>query len=53
MKISQVLKLTNQNYEETVIESIFPNWDHQLKSTHTINSVDHLTVIDALMTRRK
>ncbi|TKB98907.1 glucosamine inositolphosphorylceramide transferase family protein [Pedobacter cryophilus] len=53
MKINHVVQLTEKHYEENTVDEIFPNWDHHLKSTHTINSVDHLTVIDALMRRRK
>ncbi len=53
MKINKVIKLTKTEYKETVIDSIFPDWDKKLSATHTINSVEKLTIIDALMKRRK
>ena len=53
IRINQVMKLTETNYQEKVVDSIFPNWDRNLLATHTINSLDKLTVIDALIKRRK
>ena len=53
MKINEVMELTETNYEERVVDSIFPNWDKSLLATHTLNSVNNLTVIDAVMKRRK
>jgi len=53
MRINQVIDLTETNYLEKVVDSIFPNWDKNLQATHTINSVNNLTVIDAKMKRRK
>lgn len=53
MKINHVVSLNENHYKENTVDDIFPDWEYQLKSTHTINSVDHLTVIDALMTRKK
>jgi hypothetical protein len=53
MRISHVTELDRYNYEEHTVGSILPNWDKELVSTHTINSVGKLTVIDAQMLRRK
>lgn len=53
MKINEVLELTETNYQENNVDSITPDWDKNLIATHTINSVGNLTVIDALMKRRK
>jgi len=53
MRINQVIELTETNYQEKVVDSIFPNWERNLQSTHTISSVNNLTVIDALIKRRK
>lgn len=53
MKINQVIELTENSYKEEVVDSILPDWDNNILCTHTINSVDRLTVIDALIRRRK
>jgi hypothetical protein len=53
MRINQVKELNETNYREEIVDSIFPDWDRSLRSTHTINSVGKLTVIDAEMKRRK
>ena len=53
IKINKVEKLTETEYKETVIDSIVPGWEKKILSTHTINSVDKLTIIDALMKRRR
>jgi folate-dependent phosphoribosylglycinamide formyltransferase PurN len=53
MKINQVVELTETTYIEKTVDSIFPNWEKNLLGTHTINHVDNLTIIDALIKRRK
>ncbi len=53
MKIYQVLELSESNYEEKEIDSIYPDWDKNVISTHTINSVENITVIDAQFRRRR
>lgn len=53
MKINHVIELTENTYKEKVVDSISPDWEDGILSTHTINSVDKLTVIDALIRRRK
>jgi len=53
MRINQILELSETNYQEKVIDSIYPNWERRLLSTHTINSTNNLSVIDALIKRRK
>lgn len=53
IKINEVIELNLTSYKERVVDSIFPDWDKKLVSTHTVNSVDKLTVIDAQMKRRK
>jgi len=45
--------LNESRYKESVVDAIFPDWDEKLFSTHTINSVDRLTFIDAQMRRRR
>lgn len=51
--INQITELSELNYSEKVVETIFPNWDKNLVGTHTINSADNLTVIDGILKRRK
>lgn len=46
MQINQVLKLSEDEYEEKVVRSIYPNWDKNLFATHSLSSCDNLTVID-------
>ena len=46
-------ELNEENYKEQLIDSIYPNWDKNIRSTHTIGSVENLTVIDAEIKRRK
>jgi hypothetical protein len=53
MKINQVIELTETNYEEKVIDSIYPEWDEHIIATHTLNSTENLTIIDALLRRKK
>lgn len=53
MKINHVIELTENTYKEKVVDSICPDWEDDILSTHTINSADKLTVIDALIRRRK
>ena len=51
--ISEVTKLTETEYEETVVSRVAPNWDARIISTHTMNYADGLTIIDAQALRRK
>jgi len=51
LTINQVIEMNESQYKEIVVDSIFPVWDKEIVGTHTINSIDHLTVIDAEMKR--
>lgn len=53
IKINKVIELNQTNYIEQTVNSIYPNWENNLNSTHTINSVNKLTIIDANIKRRK
>jgi folate-dependent phosphoribosylglycinamide formyltransferase PurN len=53
MKINEIIELTETTYIEKNVQSINPNWDKDLLCTHTLNNVNKLTVIDALIKRRK
>ncbi len=53
MQICEIKTLTKEQYEETNVQSIYPNWAKDFLSTHTLNADGKLTVIDALIRRRK
>jgi hypothetical protein len=53
MVIHQIIELNEENYEEKIVDSILPEWDKDLIGTHTLNWVGGLTIIDALIKRRK
>ncbi|HNQ27797.1 MAG TPA: hypothetical protein PKL92_07755 [Aquaticitalea sp.] len=53
MKINEIVELTETSYREVVAQSIYPDWEKDLLCTHTLNHSKKLTVIDALITRRK
>jgi len=51
--INRVLRLDEQEYEETEVDAIEPNWDRNLKAVHTLSYVNGLTVVDGMMLRSK
>ena len=51
--ICEIVKLTETEYEETVVEQIEPSWNTNIVSTHTFNYVDGLTIIDGQLRRRQ
>jgi len=53
MQIREIVTLNEFEYEEKQIQSIYPDWDKDLVSTHTLNHSGGLTIIDALVRRRK
>lgn len=53
MQIKEIITLTETEYEEKHIQSIYPNWEKDLIATHTLNHINKLTVIDAMIKRRK
>lgn len=53
MKINKVLELNKFDYKEKKINSIYPNWNNNIIATHTINYDEKLTVIDAILKRRR
>lgn len=53
MKINEILVLNQEDYQEIIVESIYPNWSKDLVSTHTINNYNQITIIDAIIKRRK
>ena len=53
MRINEILAMDDDTFKEVTVDSIYPNWDKKIKSTHSLSNVDNLTVIDALFRRRK
>jgi len=53
MKINEILTLTEQDYAERTVQDINPNWSKDLRCTHSLNKEGNLTVIDALVRRRR
>lgn len=51
--INEVTRLTETSYEERMVQQVYPDWAKNLVSTHTINSVGKLTIIDVLVRRSK
>ncbi len=53
MCLREIVKMDEESFDERSIQSIYPNWDKDLISTHTLNSSGKLTIIDALIKRRR
>ncbi len=53
MKIQKIIELNEYNYKEESVQSIYPDWDKNLISTHTINFDQRITIIDAQRKRFK
>ena len=53
LKMNEIRKLNESEYEEIEIGSIEPNWDSKIIATHTFNNAGNLTVIDGVMRRMK
>ncbi len=53
MHINEVIELNEINYKEKIVDSIYPNWDNKITSSHSLSNSDKLTVIDAQYVRRK
>lgn len=53
MNIREIITLNETEYKEIQVKSIYPNWEKDLISTHTINSNGKLTFIDAMISRKR
>jgi len=53
MNINKIVTLSEDIYEEPIVNQIFPNWEKNARATHTLNFDENLTVIDALIRKRK
>ncbi len=51
--INHIAKLTENEYEETLISEVKPVWDKKLKGTHTLNFDTGFTIIDAYSYRSR
>jgi hypothetical protein len=51
--LCEITKLTENEYEERVVERVEPNWDEEVVSTHTFNYEAGLTIIDGQLHRRR
>ena len=46
-------KLAVQSKNGQDIQSIYPNWEKDIRATHSLSNTGKLTVIDAIYRRRK
>tara|TARA_Y100000816_G_scaffold291741_1_gene284125 strand:- start:513 stop:1403 length:891 start_codon:yes stop_codon:yes gene_type:complete len=53
IELREIITLNKLNYEEVSYSSILPDWKNNIISTHTINSNDEFSVIDAQYLRYK
>ena len=51
--LNHITRLTENEYEETLVTEIKPYWDKSLRGTHTLNSDKGFTVIDAYSFRSR
>lgn len=51
--LNEITLLTEDDFEETTVSRISPNWDRALTRTHTFNHIGDLTVGDAMIQRWK
>jgi len=49
--LHKVSRIDAENYSETAVSRILPDWDRSLLATHTYNRTDDLTVLDCLVRR--
>jgi hypothetical protein len=53
ISINKIIQLDAEEFREEEVSKILPKWRKDLVATHTINTLDNLTVTDCLMTRRR
>ncbi len=51
--INEITVLDDENYSETIVSKVEPNWDKNIIGTHTFNRVNALHIIDAIYKRKK
>ncbi|MEO6582842.1 MAG: hypothetical protein ABIO05_00875, partial [Ferruginibacter sp.] len=53
LHIGKIITLTEEEYVEESVQYIFPNWQKNLSSVHTINHDGKITVIDAQLKKSR
>lgn len=53
LNFNEIVKLSETEYEEKVVSTIEPNFDSKIIGTHTYNSAQNLTLMDAIILRKK
>jgi len=53
MAINEITELSESSYRESKVSGIYPEWDKKLVATHTFSFDKGLSVVDALIRRRK
>jgi hypothetical protein len=48
LKINRIDILTEKSYSETIVDSINPDWDPEIKGIHTFSTSNKLTIVDGL-----
>ncbi len=51
--MNEITVLDENNYAETLVSSVKPNWDKNIIGTHTFNRENRLHIIDAIYKRRR
>ncbi len=51
--INEITVLDDENYAETIVSKVEPNWDKDIIGTHTFNRANALHIIDAIYKRKK
>jgi len=51
--LNEITLLTEDEFEETPVASVAPDWDRKMTRTHTFNHAGDLTIGDAMIQRRK
>lgn len=51
--ICEVVKMTETDYDERVVEQVEPKWEKNIISTHTFNYTNGMTIIDGQIRRRR
>ena len=51
IRLHEILRLSDTEYEEKEVDSIMPTWDPRIVATHTLGYVPGLTVLDAVRPR--
>jgi hypothetical protein len=53
MQIREIKTLNEDVYEERLIQTIYPEWEKDVKCVHTLNFSKKLTLSDAMIVRKK